>query len=167
LDGRQPFLTQKVCNLVRETNQEIPPEEATVFVENLVRSCVINHWESQDEPEHFRTIRDRLLQRDELRAVYLLDLYQKIWEAGTRETDNSREQSDLQLSGIIVKKDNRLEVYNRIYGAVFDKGWIEKTLASLRPYAESFRKWLASGKQDDSLLLRGNTLAEAESWAKR
>ncbi|MHC5719876.1 MAG: AAA-like domain-containing protein, partial [Nostoc sp.] len=35
-----------------------------------------------------------------------------------------------------------------------------------RPYAENYRQWILSGKQDESRLLRGNALAEAEAWAK-
>lgn len=164
--GGQPFLTQKICNFIRESKDEIPTGEEAGFVENLVKNKVIENWESQDEPEHFRTIRDRILKRDENKAAYLLDLYQQIWISGEIDTDNSIEQSDLQLAGIVVKKDGKLKVYNQIYYSIFDSLWIEKTLASLRPYAENFRQWLLSGKQDKSRLLRGEALAEAETWVK-
>ncbi|MDJ0615674.1 MAG: AAA-like domain-containing protein [Calothrix sp. MO_192.B10] len=164
--GGQPFLTQKICQFVRETKTVIPDGEEADFVENLVRSRVIENWEYQDEPEHFRTIRDRILKRDEQKAGYLLDLYQQVWHSGGIDTDNSIEQSDLQLAGIVVKKDSKLKVYNLIYQTIFDNIWIEKTLASLRPYAENFRRWVLAEKQDDSWLLRGNALVEAETWAK-
>ncbi|BAZ39450.1 WD-40 repeat protein [Calothrix sp. NIES-4101] len=164
--GGQPFLTQKICQFVRESETVIPQGEEADFVENLVRSRVIENWEYQDEPEHFRTIRDRILKRDDQKAGYLLDLYQQVWHSGGVDTDNSIEQSDLQLAGIVVKKDSKLKVYNRIYQTIFDNIWIEKTLASLRPYAENFRQWVLAGKQDESRLLRGNALAEAEAWAK-
>ncbi|WP_414619566.1 AAA-like domain-containing protein [Calothrix sp. CCY 0018] len=164
--GGQPFLTQKICQFVRETKTVIPQDQEAGFVENLVRSRVIENWEYQDEPEHFRTIRDRILKRDEQKAGYLLDLYQQVWHSGGVDTDNSIEQSDLQLAGIVVKKDSKLKIYNRIYQNIFNNIWIEKTLASLRPYAENFRQWVLAGKQDESRLLRGNALAEAEAWAK-
>jgi AAA-like domain/GUN4-like len=164
--GGQPFLTQKICQFVRESETVIPQGEEADFVENLVRSRVIENWEYQDEPEHFRTIRDRILRRDEQKAGYLLDLYQQVWHSGGVNTDNSIEQSDLQLAGIVVKKESKLKVYNRIYQTIFDNIWIEKTVASLRPYAENFRQWVLAGKQDESRLLRGNALAEAEAWTK-
>ncbi|MDB9536482.1 GUN4 domain-containing protein [Dolichospermum planctonicum CS-1226] len=113
-----------------------------------------------------RTIRDRILKRDENKAAYLLDLYQQIWHSQAIDTDNSIEQSDLQLAGIVVKKNGNLKTYNRIYQRIFDGLWIEKSLASLRPYAENFRQWLLSGKQDKSRLLRGEALADAETWVK-
>ena len=164
--GGQPFLTQKICNFICESKDEIPTGEEDSFVENLVKNKVIENWESQDEPEHFRTIRDRILKRDENKAAYLLDLYQQVWISGEIDPDNSIEQSDLQLAGIVVKKDGKLKIYNRMYYTIFDSLWIEKTLSSLRPYAESFRQWLSSGKQDKSRLLRGEALAEAETWVK-
>ena len=164
--GGQPFLTQKICNFIREFKDEILIGEEASFVENLVKNKVIENWESQDEPEHFRTIRDRILKRDENKAAYLLELYQQIWISGQIDTDNSIEQSDLQLAGIVVKKNGKLKVYNQIYQTIFDGLWIEKTLASLRPYADNFRQWLLSEKQDKSRLLRGEALAEAEVWVK-
>ena len=164
--GGQPFLTQKICNFIREFKDEILIGEEASFVENLVKNKVIENWESQDEPEHFRTIRDRILKRDENKAAYLLELYQQIWISGQIDTDNSIEQSDLQLAGIVVKKNGKLKVYNQIYQTIFDGLWIEKTLASLRPYADNFRQWLLSEKQDKSRLLRGEALAEAEVCVK-
>ena len=164
--GGQPFLTQKICNFISKSENIISTGEEASFVENLVKNKVIENWESQDEPEHFRTIRDRILKTDENKAAYLLDLYQQVWHSQGIDTDNSIEQSDLQLAGIVVKKDGKLKVYNQIYHTIFDGLWIEKTLASLRPYAENFRQWLLSGKQDKSRLLRGESLAEAEVWVK-
>ncbi|MEI1377653.1 AAA-like domain-containing protein [Nostoc sp. UHCC 0926] len=164
--GGQPFLTQKVCEFVRKSATVIPPGKEAAFVENLVRDRVIQNWESQDEPEHFRTIRDRILKRDEQKAAYLLDLYQQVWQSGEIDIDSSIEQSDLQLAGIVVKKESTLKVYNLIYQTIFDNLWIEKSLANLRPYAENYRQWILSIKQDESRLLRGKALVEAEVWAK-
>jgi AAA-like domain/GUN4-like len=164
--GGQPFLTQKVCEFVRKSATVIHPGEEALFIENLVRDRVIQNWESQDEPEHFRTIRDRILKRDEQKAAYLLDLYQQVWHSGGIDIDSSIEQSDLQLAGIVVKKESILKVYNLIYQTIFDNLWIEKSLASLRPYAENYRQWILSGQKDESRLLRENALVEAEVWAK-
>jgi hypothetical protein len=51
--GGQPFLTQKLCKLmVEESASGNSPS-----VEQVVKSRIIENWESQDEPEHLRTIR--------------------------------------------------------------------------------------------------------------
>ncbi len=57
-----------------------------------------------------------------------------MWHSGEIDTDNSVEQSNLQLAGIVVKKESKLKVYNLIYQNIFDNIWIEKALVSLRPY---------------------------------
>ncbi|MDF5716430.1 MAG: hypothetical protein PUP93_21775 [Rhizonema sp. NSF051] len=107
--------------------------------------------------------------RDEQRAGYLLELYQKIRlteEHSELQTDDSLEQSELQLSGLVVRQHNKLRVYNLIYQEIFDDNWIEKQLKNLRPYSESFRFWMDSGGTDESRLLRGLALQEAIEWAK-
>ncbi|MEH2423127.1 MAG: AAA-like domain-containing protein [Nostoc sp.] len=162
--GGQPFLTQKLCQfLVEEYEQENPPS-----VEQIVKSRIIESWESQDEPEHLRTIQARIL-RDEQRAGYLLELYQQVRLSEERSqviADDTLEQSELQLSGLVVRQQGKLRIYNQIYYEIFDSSWIESQLKNLRPYSESFRFWVASGSTEDSWLMRGKALQEAEEWAK-
>ncbi|NES83951.1 MAG: hypothetical protein F6K10_22470 [Moorea sp. SIO2B7] len=155
--GGQPFLTQKLCQLVVENKD--------VSVRDLVQKYLIDNWEGQDNPEHLRTIRDRIL-KDEQQAGYLLQLYQKIIREGEVREDNSLEATKLKLSGLVGNRGGKLEVYNPIYEAVFDEEWVQKSLNSLRPYSESFRAWLKSKKKDESLLLKGKTLEKALDWAK-
>jgi hypothetical protein len=102
---------------------------------------------------------------NEQRAGFLLELYQQIWDAGEVAANNSEEEARLQLSGIVVKQEGKLKVYNGIYREVFDRSWIERALGNLRPYSEAFRGWVASDYQDD-WLLRGAVLQEAQAWAK-
>ncbi len=65
----QPFLTQKICSLTRNSSNAITQKVAQVWIENLVRKNIIENWEAQDEPEHLRTIRDRKKYVDELIVV--------------------------------------------------------------------------------------------------
>ncbi len=162
--GGQPFLTQKLCQFIVEESFQDNPRS----VEQLVKSRIIENWESQDEPEHLRTIRARIL-RDEQRAGYLLELYQQIRQAEEQSditADDTLEQNELQLSGLVVRQQNKLRVYNSIYQEIFDTNWIEHQLKNLRPYSESFRFWIDSRCTDESRLLRGKALKEAEEWAK-
>ncbi|MBC1279695.1 GUN4 domain-containing protein, partial [Nostoc sp. UCD121] len=162
--GGQPFLTQKLCQFMVEESEQ----ENRRSVEQVVRSRIIENWESQDEPEHLRTIQARIL-RDEQRAGYLLELYQQVRlseEQSEVTADETLEQSELQLSGLVVRQQGKLRIYNQIYCEIFDFNWIENQLNNLRPYSENFRFWVASGGADESRLLRGNALQEAEEWAK-
>ncbi|MBD2457699.1 CHAT domain-containing protein [Nostoc sp. FACHB-87] len=162
--GGQPFMTQKLCQfMVEESDQENPRS-----VEQVVRSRIIENWESQDEPEHLRTIQARIL-RDEQRAGYLLELYQQIRLAEERSqviADETLEQSELQLSGLVVRQQGKLRIYNQIYREIFNLNWIENQLNNLRPYSENFRFWVASKGTDESRLLRGKALQWAEEWAR-
>ncbi|MDZ8189160.1 MAG: CHASE2 domain-containing protein [Nostoc sp. ChiSLP02] len=143
--GGQPFLTQKLCQLVITSSSMISTNGEAEYVEKLVRSQVIENWESQDEPEHLRTIRDRLfcqyidsngISRDEQQIQKLLELYQQILQIGQIAAYNTSEQMELRLSGLVVKQQGLLKVYNRIYAAVFNQSWVEKALASLKPVIE-------------------------------
>ncbi|MBD2511863.1 AAA-like domain-containing protein, partial [Nostoc muscorum FACHB-395] len=160
----QPFLTQKLCQFMVEESEQ----EHSRSVEQVVKSRIIENWESQDEPEHLRTIQARIL-RDEQRAGYLLELYQQVRlseEQSQVIADETLEQSELQLSGLVVRQQSKLTIYNQIYREIFDFNWIETQLNNLRPYSENFRFWVAAGGADESRLLRGKALQEAEEWAR-
>jgi ABC-type branched-subunit amino acid transport system substrate-binding protein len=163
--GGQPFLTQKLCQLISASESFIPVGGEAEWVEQLVRSHIIENWEAQDNPEHLRTIRDRILRKGQ-RSVDLLRLYLKIWQEKEVEADGSFEytQSELRLSGLVVKKYGSLRVYNRIYEAVFDRHWVTKAIVDLRPYGEALAGWIASNGQDNTWLLRGWELRKAQAW---
>ncbi len=167
----QPFLTQKLCQLVVNLSQDrvnerltIPPGTEAFWVESIVRSRIIHKWEFQDEPEHLRTIRDRLLSNEKI-AGRILGICQRILDEEV-PTDDSREQIELLLSGLVVNDQGYLKIKNPIYQAVFNSEWIAKQLDNMRPYAQSFKAWIASKQKDESQLLVGITLHQALIWAK-
>jgi len=164
----QPFLSQKLCQLIiksKNKNEKKINISANQLVEEIVQISIIKNWEAQDEPEHLKTIRDRIL-RNEQKAGRLLVIYQEILQQGEVIADGSLEQTDLRLSGLVVQEQGKLRVYNRIYQQVFNKIWVEKQLEKLRPYSQIFNNWVNSNYQDKSRLLRGQALQDALSWAK-
>lgn len=170
--GGQPFLTQKLCQLVQSSSQDavskgltIPPGTEAFWVESIVKYDIIDKWESQDEPQHLRTIRDRLLANEQI-AERLLRIYQQILTEDGILTDDSREQIELLVSGLVVRKQGKLTVKNPIYKAIFNSTWVAKQLENMRPYAQNFKAWLASRQQDESQLLRGKALQETLAWAE-
>ncbi|MBE9126740.1 AAA-like domain-containing protein [Coleofasciculus sp. LEGE 07092] len=153
----QPFLTQKLCKLVVEqvatnvaadgvtdvtdrfvekdkvfgetdnSSATSAKESVATWVEELVRSHIIDNWETVDEPEHLRTIRDRILWSP--RKEQLLLLYRQILQHGEVRAKDTPEQMELRLSGLVVKQQGKLQVYNRIYGSVFNLNWVDEVLA--------------------------------------
>jgi WD40 repeat protein len=166
--GGQPFLTQKLCKLAMENCQD---EQSCVLsgresecIAQLVQQHILDNWESQDEPQHLRTIRDRLL-KDDSTATNLLAIYRQILLNGFVEANGSYQQREFLLTGLVVKKENKLFVYNKIYREIFNLSWVEHQLDNLRPFATSLKLWLNSDCQDNSRLLEGKALVEAKEWS--
>lgn len=143
--GGQPFLSQKICQLLLKTPLLKQFEDEAAWVDEVVRSRIIENWEFQDEPEHLRTIRDRALcgtESDRLRknarnTTHFLELYQQILQQGEIIADESPEQMELRLSGLVVEQQGKLRIYNRIYQLVFDQTWVNKTLQVVKTAKDS------------------------------
>ncbi|MEM8674445.1 MAG: AAA family ATPase [Cyanobacteria bacterium P01_G01_bin.67] len=127
--GGQPFLTQKICSLMLEV--QIPPTEGmkTEWIDHLIQGKIIDNWESKDDPQHFKTIRDRLLNSSD--PIRLLQLYQQILDQAEVIVDDSKVHKELLLSGLVKQEGSKFLVYNCIYQSVFDLAWCEKALDSL------------------------------------
>ncbi|BAZ09990.1 WD-40 repeat-containing protein [Calothrix sp. NIES-4071] len=155
--GGQPFLTQKLCQIIRH--------EQGASIKDIIYKCMITNWESQDEPEHLRTIRDRIKYNPHVGRI--LGIYQQILEQEARlKVDDSREQIELILSGLVVKEQAFLKVRCKIYQEVFNLEWVRQQLSNLRPYSQTFDAWLATNQKDTSRLLRGQALIDAQLWAQ-
>ncbi|MEH1849851.1 MAG: AAA-like domain-containing protein [Nostoc sp.] len=163
--GGQPFLTQWLCQLVSINPFKLSYTDSEIeWVAEIVREKIIENWWVQDRQQHLQTIGERVI-NNEKHNCRLLGLYQQILRFQEIQSDDSSEQMELRLSGLVVKRGDKLRVYNRIYKSVFNETWIEKELANLRPYAEAISAWEASECQDYSYLLRGQDLRNAQGWA--
>ncbi|NEP89175.1 MAG: hypothetical protein F6K18_21380 [Okeania sp. SIO2C2] len=161
--GGQPFLSQKLCQLVVQNLADGMTNYRSI--QQLVQTRIINNWEAQDEPPHLRTIRDRLLKNK--RCIgQILGIYQQILQQGEIVANGSVEQTELRLSGLVVQEQGKLRIYNKIYQHIFSHKWLERQLEQLRPYAENLNAWVASNYQDESQLLKGELLQKALSWSR-
>jgi len=121
----QPFLTQKICRLIRNSDDTIPADQEAQWVQQLVWHHIIEHWETQDEPEHLRTIRDRVI-NSYLSRTKLLNLYQQILEQGKVPVSETPEEQELLLSGLIEQQQGYLQVKNPIYETIFNQAWLRQ-----------------------------------------
>lgn len=172
--GGQPFLTQRLCALITDGME-------ASGVEELVKQQIVQNWESQGSSEHLRNIRDRIVRGDSvdklssLQSVErLLRLYEQILDNDEIPADDSYEQQKLLLSGLVVKQDSKLRVYNPIYRIIFNYQWLKKQLKSVetqisnqlqnqRPYQHEITQWLANNRPDSKLLC-GEKLTKAREW---
>ncbi len=127
----QPFLTQKLFRLIRNVAAPIPTNQEAEWIEMLVQTSIIDNWEAQDEPEHLKTIRDRLLKSEHRPPLQLIQLYQQILNQEEILTAEGPDVDELILSGLVVTQQGHLAVQNRIYAKVFNSDWIRRSLAIL------------------------------------
>ena len=125
--GGQPFLTQKICQMIRDCPVTVPPNRETSWLRNLIQTQVIDNWESRDQPEHLRTIAHRL-RYGEGGAAEILQIYQQIWQQQGVTSCKSYQKRQLLLSGLVVEQEGKLKVANPIYQAIFNQSWIERQL---------------------------------------
>ncbi len=119
----QPFLTQKLCKLIRNASSPIPINQEAAWLANLVQKSIIENWESQDQPEHLQTIRDRLLKSK--RSPQLLEIYRQILHQGEVIAVDSPVEKELLLSGLVIKQQGVLKIHNQIYESIFSRSWLE------------------------------------------
>lgn len=126
--GGQPFLTQKVCSSIRNAQTEIPPNGEEQWIADLVQENILKNWEAKDDPEHLKTVRDRILKSD--RRQELLSIYQQIVLEGEAAATYSETEKELLLSGLAIAREGKLKVNNRIYQSIFDRQWVEQQLST-------------------------------------
>jgi hypothetical protein len=161
--GGQPFLTQKICKLIYDSRSITILTNNRVDVTDFVQERIINNWQSQDEPEHLRSISNRLLGRTNSKKM--LQIYQQILDRGEVDDDSSLDLIYLVLTGLVVKYNGKLKAYNKIYKRVFSPAWIREELEKIPPYFEKFESWKESGRNEFSLL-SGSEVDDALNWSK-
>jgi WD40 repeat protein len=163
--GGQPFLTQKLCYLLVKSELFVRSGTEKSVVDRLVGEEIVADWEGKDNPPHFKTISMRLT-ANETRSGRLLGLYQQVLNQTANAIVDRTEVQELRLAGMAIEVGNELKIANPIYAAIFDRTWVDKQLANLRPYGTAVTEWLGSNKQDKSRLLRGKALEDALTWSK-
>ncbi|NRB37131.1 MAG: response regulator [Pseudomonadales bacterium] len=162
--GGQPFLTQKICQLVTQHADTAHGDNAARWIDELVQQQIIDNWESQDNPEHLRTIYNRILLDEQYSTVNLAS-YEQLLDAENESlsVDQVNDYRRLYLSGLIAVNKGLITPRTRVYRRVFDQQWLNNQLDAQRPYAKLIRLWLDDNEEHN--LLRGQDLSAAKEWA--
>jgi hypothetical protein len=190
----QPFLTQKLCQLViqqRSSGDRTQSDNGEEVEERykldthlpIVNYHLIGFYHQFSPLLLEKLVRSHILEnweakdepehlqtirdrllRNEHYAGALLKLVRQILQGIEVVADGSKEQIELLLSGIAIEQNGQLQIKNRIYAEVFSLAWIEQQLTKLRPYSSALQQWVA--RQDPALLLRGQALNQAQQWAE-
>ncbi|NER95809.1 MAG: hypothetical protein F6J86_18540 [Symploca sp. SIO1B1] len=161
-----PRLIQTLRQLILQSESPINPNQEQVYVEQLVKQYLIKNWQTQKAAEQLQKIHTQLLNNQNCDPFWLLLSYKQILQADDLAYNSSNEQQELLKLRLVIKRQEKLRVYNRIYQEVFNSTWLKKTLGDLRPYAKEISAWLDSNCQDASQLLQGEALNQALNWTK-
>jgi tetratricopeptide (TPR) repeat protein len=136
----QPFLTQKVCQLLCNYENYITAGEEAAVVEQLIQNHLIANWETQIAAEHLQTIHDGLVFNLRCDSIWLLRLYQQLLQEGELLVHDNLVQTELLNLGLVVKQENKLRISNRIYLSIFNLNWVDQELGRLRPMIHNTTK---------------------------
>lgn len=159
----QPFLTQKLCQILVETS-EVDETDIKGSLEKCVDEYIIKNSGNE---ELFKYITIQMTEGE--RAVALLQIYKDILKSEHKRikgNDRDPEHIQLRLSGLVIRtKNGYLEPFNLIYQRIFDIEWVEQKLAAIPTYAEKFNNWKAAREELKSrYLLYGEEYKEALKW---
>ena len=162
----QPFLTQKICQLIIDHAATATVEvSASDWVDQLIQTQILDNWESNDNPEHLRTIRDRMLLDDQYSTVNLASYAQLLASPGeTLQVNEMEGFSRLYLTGLIASNQGLITPRTGVYRQVFNEEWLQAQLDSKRPYAQNLKNWLCD--QSEQWLLNNTELQDARQWSK-
>lgn len=160
----QPFLTQKVCSLIVSSSPFIAEGSEYYYVEALIRWKIIDSWETHDKPPHLKTMLDRLFKRAK-NTFNILALYKEILQRGSLKANDTREEIELRLSGIVVKDEGKLRIFNQIYQEVFNLHWVEMLLEATLATTQELDTEITTSTQEEGqgLTLKTTTKAPADA----
>jgi hypothetical protein len=130
--GGHPYLTQRLCQAVRESIEEKPEVRSNRLgladIDRIVASTFFGGMSERDNNLQF--VQAMLTQRaPDLYQV--LTTYKDIWRGRQpiEDEEQSLIKSHLKLAGVVKRDANKtLQVRNAIYQQVFDEQWIRENL---------------------------------------
>lgn len=168
--GKEPLLTQLLFRMMLDTDEPPIAGEEAQWVDQLVRSRLLKTWETDPQMKPLQMLRDRLTKnRDKRHSLKLLRCYRQILNSEETFAENTPEQNELRLLGLLVQNRGRINVHNRIYEEIFSVEWVGKAIhkleQSMGPDDEEFfrafenleRQLLASQSEIVAQIDDGNT----------
>ena len=127
--GGQPFLTQKIYQVLRDRQWFIAQDREASQISQVVQEYLIKDWQRQIAAPHFLDLSSRLLHTPTSRSV--LSCYQTIWHSKLVPFESTPEQKYLLDLGLVRLEQDKVQVANRIYREIFNADWIGQQLAKI------------------------------------
>jgi hypothetical protein len=127
-----PILTKMLCKLIKNHNSYIVKGREKFIVENIVKHSLINDWKKSKITDYIRILENGILNNQNCNPYTLLRLYRRVLLQKFVPVNNSEEQQELLILGLLIEKQKKLKVANRLYPAIFNLDWVETNLKNLQ-----------------------------------
>jgi tetratricopeptide (TPR) repeat protein len=127
--GGNPLLTESICQIILERQDQVIEGQETGYVKRIVRSLA-RYWENEQESDyysHFKEIKDSILKNQQATTV-LFRLHEILLQTEVVAT-KSLEDKTLLDSGLVVSQENQLKIANPLYAEIFNSEWIKQQLS--------------------------------------
>jgi WD40 repeat protein len=122
--GGHPYLTQRICRAIAETQRD---NWTDAYVDKIVERVFFD--DQSDIDKNLRFVREMLLTSD-LSREYVLKTYRDILNEGRPVLDDEQAliKSHLKLSGIVKRQGMALRVRNPVYRRVFNESFVKTNM---------------------------------------
>ncbi|MEO1691895.1 MAG: hypothetical protein AAFR63_10265 [Cyanobacteria bacterium J06631_6] len=134
--GGIPTLTKTVCQTFAKSDSNIPSGSEIKAVDRFVEGTLIRNWQKSPAGTSIRAIKHSLLNNVRCDSYLLLTEYQDIFVSGSKPDQDSKEQKELLLLGLVVLENDGLKISNIIYQQIFNQEFIIEHLNKLKPKDE-------------------------------
>lgn len=130
--GGNPTLTKSICQVFANSDFNIPAGLEVNTVDRFVEGSVIKNWKSSKLGTYIRIVKENLVNNQRCPSTSLLREYQAILLSGSKQYQQTKEQKELLILGLVANENNNLRVSNLIYKHIFNQDWVSQELAKLK-----------------------------------
>ena len=130
--GGNVYLTKTSCQIFADFDLNIPAGSETAAVDRFIEGSLIKKWRVSKVAEYIRVVKQQLVNNPRCASKLLLEEYRDVLISGSKEYQNTKEQNELILLGLLsCQEDKYLTISNPIYQLVFDRDFISKELSEI------------------------------------
>ena len=137
--GGNIYLTKTICQVFAGSDLNIPAGSEISAVDRFIESSLIKKWQVSKVAEYIRVVKQQLVNNPRCSSKLLLQEYREFLIFGCKEYQNTKQQNELILLGLLSYRENKyLKISNMIYQQIFDRDFIDRELSKIEPNAVSY-----------------------------
>ena len=133
--GGNLHLTKAICQVFANSGVNIPAGSEMNAVDLCVENSFLRKWQVSKPAEYIRAVKQKLVNNPRCDSKLLLKEYREILLSGTKEYQNTKEQNELVLLGLVSRENNQLNISNIIYQQVFNQNFVAQELSKIQSQA--------------------------------